>query len=225
MKRLVGLALACGLALGQAAGGAQARDFSPRIDNPWLPFRVGSSWLYRDRLTGERTAVRVTNETKRIANGVTARVVRDTVRRRGRLVEDTFDWYAQDRRGNVWYMGEDTKEYAHGRVVTTEGSWEAGVDGARAGIAMPAHPRGGRRYRQEYYAGHAEDMARILSLDDRAGVPAGRFEPALLTKEWTRLEPDVLEYKLYARGVGVVLELTASGGAEREELVRFRRGR
>jgi hypothetical protein len=224
MRRLVGIALACGLALGPAAGGAQARDFTAKVDNPWLPFRVGSSWVYRDIISGERTTVRVTNQTKRIANGVTARVVRDTVRLHGQVTEDTYDWYAQDSRGNVWYMGEDTKEYENGKVVTTEGSWEAGVNGARAGIAMPAHPRVGRQYRQEYYAGHAEDHARILSLDDQAEVPAGHFKPALLTKEWTPLEPDVLEYKLYARGVGVVLELTASGGASQEQLLSFKRG-
>jgi hypothetical protein len=224
MIRLIAGVLACGLALGPAAGGAQARDFTTKVDNPWLPFRVGSSWAYRDIITGERTTVRVTNQTKRIANGVTARVVRDTVRLHGQVTEDTYDWYAQDSRGNVWYMGEDTREYENGKVVTTEGSWEAGVNGARAGIAMPAHPRVGRQYRQEYYAGHAEDHARILSLDDQAEVPAGHFKPALLTKEWTPLEPDVLEYKLYARGVGVVLELTASGGASQEQLLSFKRG-
>jgi hypothetical protein len=223
MKRLLGIALACGLALGPAAGGAQARDFTTKIDNSYLPLAPGSRWIYRETLTGERIVVSVTNRTKRIANGVTARVVRDTARRNGRLAEDTFDWYAQDRQGNVWYMGEDTKAYEHGKVASTAGSWEAGVDGAQAGIAMPAHPRVGRQYRQEYYAGHAEDHARILSLDDQAEVPAGHYKPALLTKEWTPLEPDALEYKLYARGVGMVLSTTVSGGAEREELVRFTR--
>jgi hypothetical protein len=224
MKRLVGIALACGLALGPAAGGAQARDFTTKIDNPYLPLSPGSRWVYKASFSGERTVVQVTNRTKRIANGVTARVVRDTVRLHGQVIEDTYDWYAQDKRGNVWYMGEDTKEYDHGKVTTTEGSWEAGVDGARAGIAMPAHPRVGREYRQEYYAGHAEDRARILSLDDQAEVPAGHYKRVVLTKEWTALEPDVLEYKLYARGVGVVLEITASGGSDFEQLVRFSSG-
>jgi hypothetical protein len=223
MKRLIGIALACGLALGPAAGGAEARDFTTKIDNPYLPFHAGSTWVYKDSITGERTAVRATSQTKLIANGVTARVVRDTVTLGGRLVEDTIDWYAQDVRGNVWYMGEDTKEYEHGKVVSTEGSWEAGVDGARAGIAMPAHPRVGRQYRQEYYAGHAEDKARVLSLDDQAEVPAGHYKQVLLTREWTPLEPDVLEYKLYARGVGVVLEVTVSGGSELGQLVSFHR--
>ena len=223
MKRLLGIALACGLALGPAAGGAQAREFTTRIDNPYLPLAPGSRWVYKDTLTGERIVVSVTDRTKRIANGVTARVVRDTARQHGRVAEDTFDWYAQDGQGTVWYMGEDTKEYEHGKVSSTAGSWEAGVDGAQAGIAMLAHPRVGRRYRQEYYAGQAEDHARVLSLDDQAEVPAGHYKAALLTKEWTPLEPDVLEYKLYARGVGVVLSTTVSGGAEREELIRFTR--
>jgi hypothetical protein len=218
------IGLACGaVLLGPAAGGAQAHTFTPNIDNPYLPWKVGSRWAYHDVLTGERTVVKVTGQTKRIANGVTARVVHDTVRKHGHVTEDTFDWYAQDERGNVWYMGEDTREFAHGKVSSTEGSWEAGVDGARAGIAMPAHPRVGRQYRQEYYAGQAEDMARVLSLDDQVEVPAGHYKRAVLTREWTPLEPDVLEYKLYARGVGVVLESTVSGGAERNELVRFTR--
>jgi hypothetical protein len=218
------IGLACGaVLLGPAAGGAQAHTFTPNIDNPYLPWKVGSRWAYHDVLTGERTVVKATGQTKRIANGVTARVVHDTVRKHGHVTEDTFDWYAQDERGNVWYMGEDTKEFAHGKVSSTEGSWEAGVDGARAGIAMPRHPRVGRQYRQEYYAGQAEDMARVLSLDDQVEVPAGHYKRAILTREWTPLEPDVLEYKLYARGVGIVMESTVSGGAERNELVRFHR--
>jgi hypothetical protein len=218
------IGLVCGaVLLGPAAGGAQAHTFTPNIDNPYLPWKVGSRWAYHDVLTGERTVVKVTGQTKRIANGVTARVVHDTVRKHGHVTEDTFDWYAQDERGNVWYMGEDTKEFSHGKVSSTEGSWEAGVDGARAGIAIPAHPKVGRQYRQEYYAGQAEDMARVLSVDDQVEVPAGHYKRAVLTREWTPLEPDVLEYKLYARGVGVVLESTVSGGAERNELVSFHR--
>jgi hypothetical protein len=225
MIRLFAGALACGLALlGPAAGAAQARDFSPRIDNAWLPLRVGSSWLYRDVITGERTTVRVTNRTRRIANGVSARVVRDTVRLRGKVVEDTFDWYAQDRRGNVWYMGEDTTEYENGRPVSKQGSFEAGVDGAKAGIAMLGRPRPGREYAQERYPGHAMDRARVLSRDDQAEVPAGHFRDVVTTKDWNPLEPRLLEFKLYARGVGLVLAVGISGGAAREELVRYEPG-
>jgi hypothetical protein len=226
MKRLLAIAVACGLVLGPAAGGAQARDFTTKIDNRYMPFRVGSTWVYREAATDgtvQRVVVKVTNQTKRIANGATARVVRDTVTEKGKLVEDTFDWYAQDKRGNVWYLGEDTKEYKNGKVVSTEGSWEAGVDGARGGIVMPARPRVGREYRQEYYPGHAEDKARILSLDDQAQVPTGHYQPTLLTKEWNPLEPSALEYKVYARGVGLVLELGVSGDLDRAELLRFTR--
>ena len=226
MKRLLGIALACGLVLGPAAGGAEARDFTTKIDNPYMPLRVGMTWVYRETAMDgavQRDVMKVTNRTKRVASGVTARVVRDTVTEKGKLVEDTFDWYAQDKRGNVWYLGEDTKEYANGKVTSTEGSWEAGVDGARAGIVMLAHPRAGRQYRQEHYPGHAEDTARVLSLDDQAQVPAGHYRPTLLTKEWNPLEPRALEYKSYARGVGLVLELGVSGDLDRAELVRFTR--
>ena len=161
----------------------------------------------------QRVVVKVTHRTKLIANGVTARVVRDTVIEKGQVIEDTFDWYAQDGRGNVWYLGEDTKEYENGKVVTTKGSWEAGVDGAVAGMIMPAHPRRGMQYRQEYLKGEAEDKARVVA----------RFEKSVLTREWTPLEPGIFEYKLYARGIGTVLELTVPSG-DREQLVSFHRG-
>jgi hypothetical protein len=169
--------------------------------------------------------VTVTRRTKLIANGVTARVVHDVVTEDGKPVEVTDDWYAQDRAGNVWYLGEDTTEYENGRPVSKEGSFEAGVDGAQAGIIMPAHPRVGMRYRQEYYKGHAEDRARIMSLRERAEVPFGFFSRALMTRDENPLEPRILEYKFYARGVGPVLGVSVSGGSDREELVRFRRGR
>jgi hypothetical protein len=209
-----------------AAAPAGPRDVSPRIDNPYLPFAPGSRWVYRETAgdgSVQRVVVTATRRTRRIANGMTARVVRDTVTERGHLVEDTFDWYVQDRRGNVWYVGEDTKEYEGGKVVTTKGSWEAGVGGARPGLAMPARPRPGREYSQERFPGEAEDMARVLSIDDQAEVPAGHYRRAVLTKEWNPLEPRVLEYKLYAPRVGVVLELGASGGADRAELLSFER--
>jgi hypothetical protein len=204
-----------------------ASAFSTHIDNPYLPMSPGSRWVYHETAadgTSQRVVVRVTRQTKLIANGVTARVVRDTATEKGDVVEDTFDWYAQDKRGNVWYLGEDTKEYENGKVVSTHGSWEAGVKGARAGIVMPAHPRPGMQYRQEYLAGEAEDSARVLSVDDQAEVKVGHFKHVVLTKEWNPLEPKVLEYKLYARGVGPVLALTVSGGSDREELVSFHRG-
>ena len=200
-------------------------DFSTRIDNPYFPVRPGSRWVYRETDTDgtvQRVVVRVTRRTRVIA-GITARVVRDTVTERGELVEDTFDWYAQDRAGNVWYLGEDTKEYEDGRVVTTGGSWEAGVGGAQPGVIMPARPRVGLRYRQEHLAGEAEDRATVLALREQAQVPAGHFRRVLLTRDVNPLEPRVLEYKLYARGVGLVLALHVSGGGGREELLRFER--
>jgi hypothetical protein len=148
-------------------------------------------------------------------------VVHDVVTEKGHLVENTFDWYAQDTCGNVWYLGENTKEYENGKVVSTAGSWEAGVDGAQPGVVMPADLQVGLSYRQEYYAGEAEDNAQILSLTEQAQVPFGHFRDVVLTKETTPLEPRVLEYKLYAKGIGVVLALSVSGGSDRQELIRF----
>ena len=140
-------------------------------------------------------------------------------------VEDTFDWYAQDRAGNVWYLGEQTREFENGRVVSTEGSFEAGVDGAQAGIAMPARPRVGCRYRQEDYAGHAEDRGGVFSLREQVTVPTGHYTDVVMTRETNPLEPRVLEYKFYARGVGQVLAVDISGGDGREELIRRTRTR
>jgi hypothetical protein len=196
-------------------------DFSNEIDNPYWPMAPGSRWVYREldeEGNEQRVEVTVTNETKTIM-GIEARVVHDVVTQDGEVVEDTYDWYAQDADGNVWYLGEDTKEYENGKVVTTAGSWEAGVDGAQPGVVVPAAPEAGMTYRQEYYAGEAEDAAQVLSLDERAEVPAGSYDRVLLTKEFTPLEPDVLEYKLYAPNVGPVLALGISGGGGREELV------
>ena len=157
---------------------------------------------------------------RRIANGVTARVVRDTVTADGEVIEDTFDWYAQDGDGNVWYLGEQTAEFEDGKVSSRGGSFEAGVDGAQAGVIMPADPEPGLAYRQEYYKGEAEDNGEVLSLHEQAQVPAGHYRDALLTKDTIAIEPDVLEYKLYAPGVGPVLTLGVSGGGGREQLVR-----
>lgn len=197
-------------------------DFVDRIDNPWLPFAPGSRWVYRALEGGERQTVTVTvlDRTEEV-QGVSATVVHDVVTdAEGKVVEDTYDWYAQDTRGNVWYLGEDTKEY-DGREVSTEGSWRAGVDGAEAGLVMAAHPRVGDGYRQEYLEGTAEDRARVLALDARALVPYGEFDGLLETEDTTPLEPRVVEHKLYAQGVGVVREETVAGGDELVELVSF----
>jgi len=202
-------------------------DFSTRITNPWWPMRPGSRWVYRETDSGgasQKVVVTVTRRTKRIANGVTARVVSDVATEDGEPVEVTDDYYAQDRDGNVWYLGEDTAEYERGKVVSREGSFEAGVDGAEAGVIMPARPRAGLRYRQEYYKGHAEDRARIVSRREQAGVPYGHFRNVLMIREDNPLEPKVLEFKFYARGIGPLLAVSVSGGSDREELLRFRRG-
>jgi hypothetical protein len=197
-------------------------QFSAEIDNRYWPMQPGTRWTYReidDEGNALDVVVTVTTATREIANGVTARVVRDTVSADGELIEDTFDWYAQDAEGNVWYLGEDTAEFEDGEVSSTEGSFEAGVDGALPGIIMPANPTDGMRYRQEYYEGEAEDNGEVLSTEEQADVPFGHFEDVLLTKDTITIEPDILEYKLYAPDVGPVLVFGVSGGCGREELV------
>jgi hypothetical protein len=183
----------------------------------------GTRWIYRESDVegdAQRVKVTVTTRTKEIT-GVMATVVHDVVSDHGELIENTFDWYAQDVCGNVWYLGEDTKEYENGEVVSTAGSWEHGLAGAFAGVVVPADPQVGMTYRQEYYAGEAEDAAAILSIDEQAQVPFGHFTDVLLTKDFTTLQPRVLEYKLYAPGIGPVLALGISGGSDREDLVGF----
>ena len=199
-------------------------QFTTRIDNRWWPMTPGSRWTYREtdgQGSTQRVQVTVTGQTRTIS-GVQARVVHDVVTEDGQLVENTYDWYAQDDKGNVWYLGEDTKEYEGGKVVSTEGSWEAGVGDAQPGILLPADPRRDMAYRQEYHKGQAEDAARVLSLDMRAEVPAGSFDQLLTTQDSTPLEPKLLEHKFYAPGVGPVLAITVRGGSNREELVHFK---
>lgn len=201
-------------------------DFVARIDNPYWPMAPGSKWVYREyapKGAVQRVEVTVTRKTKDIL-GIAATVVHDIVTEGGQVVEDTWDWYGQDRAGNLWYLGEDTKEYANGKVASTEGSWEAGVDGAEPGVVVPAAPQAGMEYRQEYYKGEAEDLGKILSLDEWVQVPAGFYDGVLMTRDYTPLEPKVLEHKFYAPGVGPALVLAVSGGAGREELIKFHKG-
>jgi hypothetical protein len=193
-------------------------DFSADVDHPYWPMAPGNRWVYEE--DGKQVEVTVTDRTRTIA-GIEARVVHDVVTEDGQVVEDTFDWYARDRDGNLWYLGEDTTEFEDGKPVSKEGSWEAGVDGAQAGILLPARPEPGQAYRQEYYKGHAEDHAEVLSLDEAVDVPYGSFDTALMTEETTPLEPDVRERKYYVRDVGPVLAESVSGGGGREELVSF----
>ena len=201
-------------------------DFTTDIDNPYWPMEPGSRWVYRETApdgTRQRVVVTVTKRTKVVANGVTARVVHDAVTQGGEKIEVTDDWYAQDCAGNVWYLGEKTAEYDDGKVVSRAGSWEAGVAGAQPGVIVPAQPTVGLRYRQEYLAGEAEDRARVLSVDEQVEVPFGHFDGAMLTKEYTPVEPKALEYKLYAKGVGPVRVYGVSGGGGDEELLSFRK--
>jgi hypothetical protein len=198
-------------------------EFTTEIDNPYWPMRPGTRWTYRETdADGDdlRVEVVVTSATKEIANGITARVVRDTVYRGDEIVEDTFDWYAQDAAGTIWYLGEDTAEFENHAIISRKGSFEAGVDGALPGIAVPAHPEPGMRYRQEYYAGEAEDNGDVLSTSAMAEAVAGHYTDVLLTWDSITIEPDVAELKFYAPGVGPVLTLSVSGGpGSREELI------
>jgi hypothetical protein len=199
-------------------------DFSTRIDNPYFPLVPGDRYVYRetDGNAKQKVVLSVSNETKLIANGITARVVHDRVTEHGKAVEDTFDWYAQDSDGNVWYLGEDTVECKNGRIENRAGSFEAGVDGAQPGVIMPANPEPGMKYRQEYYAGEAEDKAEVLSINEQVEVSYGHFTGALMTKDLVPLEPNVNEYKLYASGVGFVLAVKTSGGSGVEALARLK---
>ena len=200
-------------------------DFVDRIDNPYLPLVPGSVWKYRTTSSdgNETNIVTVTDQTREVA-GVTTTVVHDVARdARGKIIEDTWDWYAQDAAGNVWYFGEDTTSFEDGQP-SREGSWAAGVGGAAAGLVMPAEPRVGDGYAQEYYAGVAEDRGEILDVDIAVSIPYGAFDDVVRTEDTTPLEPLLVENKYYAPGVGVVLEKTVQGGDERVELVAFTPG-
>ncbi|MGH9118607.1 MAG: hypothetical protein ACRD0A_12260 [Acidimicrobiales bacterium] len=197
-------------------------SFVETIDNAYLPLGPGSRWVYEDTSGAEteRIEVIVTSDRREIM-GISATVVRDTVTVDGEVVEDTFDWFAQDGDGNVWYLGEATAEYEGGEVVSTDGSWEAGVDGALPGIVMLASPSVGDAYRQEYYVGEAEDLAEVVRVGDEVDVASGSFVDVVVIEEWNPFEPETIEEKFYAPGVGVVLEVTTAGGEGRVELVAF----
>lgn len=194
-------------------------DFSEVIDNPYLPLTVGNVWTYEGQTEDglERIEFRVLNET-RVVMGVTCAVVRDTVTVDGELVEDTYDWFAQDSRGNVWYFGEDSTEYEDGKATSTEGSWESGVDGAQPGIMMLADPYDSLTYRQEYFQDEAEDMGMVISLDETVTVQGETYSNVIKIKDFTPLDPEAFGYKYYAPGVGVVLE---EEHGERVELIEF----
>jgi hypothetical protein len=195
----------------EAAVALVLSGFSAHVDNPYFPLKPGTTYRYRGAEDGKRSldVVTVTRRTRRIA-GAPCRVVRDRLYLDGRLAEDTTDWYSQDRHGTVWYFGEATKELdRHGHVTSTEGSWRAGLHGATQGVFMPAHPRVGFEAAQEHFPGHAEDRFRVIRRDRRT----------VTTREWTPLEPGVVDHKRYVRGVGLVAERTVKGGSDHAELV------
>ena len=196
-------------------------NFVSSITNPYLPLTPGTTWHYvSETEDGEEVnTVSVTHDTKQIL-GVAITVVHDEVFLEGVLTEDTFDWFAQDKDGNVWYFGEDTRELnENGDVISTEGSWEAGVGDNHPGIIMLAHPKTGLFYQQEIAPDIAEDVARVLSLKAKADVPYGEFDGCLRTLESTPLELGVHEHKFYCPGVGLVLEVHPKDHHTRVELV------
>lgn len=191
-------------------------------DNPYFPLTPGTRYSYvAETADGvETNEVEITRDTKVIL-GVTTTVIRDRVFLEGSLKEDTFDWYAQDRQGNVWYLGEDTRDYENGVVVSTAGSWEAGKNGASAGIIMLASPKIGDQYYQENAPGVVEDQGKVLGLKETVTVPYGTFTDCLKTADWTPIEPGNRALKYYARGIGLVLEITPHNGRERVEMTGF----
>jgi hypothetical protein len=212
------------------APGASASPYQPNvdpanfsghpIDNPFYPLVPGTQTAYEgDTDAGHERAVTEVTADTRVVMGVTCVVVHDSVTTDGQLTEDTYDWYAQDSAGNVWYFGEATQTFRDGQPVSTEGSWEGGVAGALPGIIMRAEPAVGDRYREEYLPGHAEDIGEVLSVSETATIAIGSYSNLVLISDTTPLEPDLVEHKFYARGIGLVLDTTVAGGNERSELV------
>jgi Ca2+-binding RTX toxin-like protein len=195
-------------------------NFVAYVNNPFMILRPGTTFVYQDKGEASRDIFDVTHDTA-IVDGVSCIVVHDSKTINGQLVEDTFDYFAQDRQGNVWYFGEDTKQFEPGNPdpIGTEGSWRAGVHGARPGIIMEADPKVGDAYFQENAPGIAEDAARVLSLDSSVRIDYGNFDHTLKTKETTALDPGNVEFKQYVAGVGEVLTTTADG--EYEQLVQI----
>jgi hypothetical protein len=208
-----------------AEGRSRAPVFRPSnfvavVDNPYFPLPVGRTLVYRGIKDGQsqRDVVKVTNRTKVIL-GVTATVVSDIADHNGTVLERTSDWYAQDKQGNVWYLGEDTVHFLPNGTGDTSGSWESGVDGAQPGIIMEANPQIPDAYRQEYFAGEAEDTAWIVNRGGTVTVPYGTVRHVLTTLEATRVEPGAYDQKVYAPGIGIVLEQSLTGDPEVAKLV------
>lgn len=199
-------------------------DFVQVVDNTYFPLIPGMRWEYEIRRGGvvvEKDVVEVLKETRQV-NGILATVVRDTVFAGDKLTEDTYDWFAQDKDGNVWYVGESVDNYVGGVVVNHSGSWEWGVDGALPGIIMWADPAAhiNEEYYQEYFVGHAEDKGRVLSVTESITVPFGSFDNVVKTRDFSTLEIFVNETKFYAPGIGLIKEGDANA-AEEVLLVSF----
>jgi hypothetical protein len=223
--------LAIGGSLVSSAGGAQSSsgsvdpaNFTHPAPNAYFPLREGRMYIYRGTEGGDHLRERlvVTHRDKTIV-GVRTTVVLDVLYANGELAEKTEDWYQADNEGTVWYFGEDTAEYENGHVVSREGSWQAGVHGAVAGVIMPAHPKATDAFRQEFWSGHAEDQAWIVTRFGHVDVPIGALDHVVRSFEWTRLEPRVVSAKFYARGLGIVAERDVAGGTEDLVLVEVRR--
>ena len=195
-------------------------EFVGQVTNSYFPLQPGTTLTYKGKVDGKSATdvFTVTDETKEIL-GVTTTVVHDQVFVKGELVEDTLDWYAQDAAGNVWYFGEDTKELEDGVVVSTEGSWEAGVDKASPGIFMPAQPVVGQVFKQEDAKDVAEDCSKIVDLNASVRTPFVSSNEALKTDEYSLLEPDVLDNKYYVKDIGLVSEQAIQGGSDTLSLV------
>ena len=182
-------------------------DFVTRIDNPYFPRLPGAKYIYEGMTADglERVEIEILSETRQVM-GIQATIMHDVVYLDGELIEETFDWFAQDKAGNVWYLGEDVDNYEDGVLQDHDGAWEAGVDGALPGIVMFANPADhlGETMRQEYYAGEAEDMADILSVSEEITVPFGAYSNVLQTYDYTPLDPEAREHKFYAAGIGEI---------------------
>jgi hypothetical protein len=200
-------------------------NFVGVVNNPYMPLLPGTITVFKGIQDGKPALdiSTVTHASKQIM-GVNVTVVHDRVYLKRKLAEDTLDWYAQDKQGNVWYFGEDTKELENGQVTSTEGSWQAGVNGALPGIIMEAHPKRGDKYQQEFAGDTASDRAQVLSIRQTASTPFGSFTRVLQTKEFTPLEPGIVEQKFFARGIGFVKSFMVQGGTEEFHLVAIRYG-
>lgn len=195
-------------------------NFVAGVTNPYFPLHPGTTYRFvsGSGRGAEVEVIEVLSETKEIM-GITATIVHDRMTKNGKVKEDTYDWYAQDKDGNVWYLGEDTREYLLGHVISRRGSWEAGKDGAQPGIMMKARPQSGEEYRQEYRRGIAEDMAKIVSTAEAVTVPFGTFRDCVKTEDWTPLQKGDRENKVYCPGVGLVLETVIGSPEDRNQLV------